>query len=403
MFNEPILFNLIKKYCDIALIIFVTLIYITMCAEADMYVPAFPQMIEYFGVAENQIQLILSVNFIGSCFAGLIAGPLSDAYGRRTTLLIGLFLFVVSSAGCVFTDNFKMMLFYRLLQGVAASVPMVVAGALFFDKYSSEKAGRIIGFANSFISASMAGAPIIGAWISEVYNWRANFIFILALALISFLAMLLFIEETLPQKKRNIFKISVIIKNYLRLVGSFNFLTYCVMASFSFTAIVLYISNLSVILINHIGLSLEVFGYYQATTMGTFIIFSLMSSRLIIKLGLDYTKNLGTILCLIGASILLLVGLLDVENVNAICLAMAILAAGSAMMTGTFGSKAMAIFPDINGTALAMMAAIRQLLAFGLIILSEIFFTGTILPVAVLIFSTTLLAVIAYLVACFKQ
>jgi len=161
MLKGPLFSNVAKKYSDIAILIFVTLLYIMICAESDMYVPAFPQMIDYFGISENKIQLVLSINFAGLCIAGLIAGPITDSYGRRATLIIGLLIFIIGSIGCVYTDNFAMLLFWRLLQGIATSVPMVIGAAMFFDKYTAEKAGKTIGVLNSFISAS-------------TYNWRMD-------------------------------------------------------------------------------------------------------------------------------------------------------------------------------------------------------------------------------------
>jgi hypothetical protein len=65
MLEKPIFNKLPEKFYDIALLTLVTIMYIALCAEADMYVPAFPQMIKYFGVEENKIQLILSINFGG--------------------------------------------------------------------------------------------------------------------------------------------------------------------------------------------------------------------------------------------------------------------------------------------------------------------------------------------------
>ncbi len=403
MLKGPLFSNVAKKYSDIAILIFVTLLYIMICAESDMYVPAFPQMIDYFGISENKIQLVLSINFAGLCIAGLIAGPISDSYGRRATLIIGLLIFIIGSIGCVYTDNFAMLLFWRLLQGIATSVPMVIGAAMFFDKYTAEKAGKTIGVLNSFISASMAAAPIIGAWISEAFNWRANFVVILLLGIISFIAILLIIEETLQEDKRKRFNIKEIFQNYGKVLKSFPFIIYSIMAIFAFTTTVVYIANLSVIFINHIGMTLEVFSYYQASTMLTFIIFSLLSVKLISKYGIDCTKNFGTILCTLGACGLLLVSLINDHNVNMICATMALVAAGSALMGGTFCSKAMEIFPDMNGVALAMLTALRQIFAFGLIILSEVFFDGTILPVAILIFICTILAVSGYLILEFKK
>jgi DHA1 family bicyclomycin/chloramphenicol resistance-like MFS transporter len=400
MFEKPLYTIRSSKIYDFAHITLVTIMYITLCAEADIYVPAFPKMVHFFGVLENQIQLILSINFVGLCIAGLATGPLSDSYGRRKVLLGGLLLFVVSSIGCVYTDNFKIMLLWRLLQGIAASVPMVIGAATFLDKYSAEKAGQLIGVINSVIAASMAGAPIIGAWISQIFNWRANFIIILLLGVISFLGTVLFVEETLPQQKRKLFNFSIILRDYIRLAKSFKFMCYVLIVNFPFTAIMVYIANLSIILINHFGLDLKTFSYYQATTMGTFIIFSLISIKLIGRKGLDYTKNLGAIVSLIGTIGLFCISQIDEKEVNIICLSMAFVAAGGAMMAGTFGMKALSIFPEMNGTAMAMMTAVRQLLASGLVVLSEILFDGSIVPIAMIIFIYAAIASFCYALMC---
>ena len=402
MLERALFTKLPAKVSDFLLISLVTLMYILLCAETDMYVPAFPQMIEYFGIAENKIQLILSLNFIGLCIAGLVSGPISDAYGRKKTLFFGLLLFVISSIGCVYTETFASMLFWRTLQGIAASVPMVVSAALFFDKYSLQRASKLIAGCNSVIAAAMAGAPIVGAFVSEAFDWRANFIIILGLGVASFLGVVFFLDETLPEDKRIKLKFGTIFKNYFKISRSFPFVIYSAMAVTGFAATLVYIANLSVIFINHLGMSLQVFGYYQATTMGAFIVASIISIRLIPKYGVDAIKNVGALLCLIGVSYLLYVAITDRTSVNLICAAMAIVAVGSAMTGSTFCSKAMELFPEMNGAALAIMTAIRQIVAFGLVLLSEVFFDGTILPVAVLLFSCTVIVTAAYLIEiCF--
>ncbi len=79
--------SLSAKAAELWLLALVALMFIAMCAEADMYVPAFPEMVQYFSTTEDKIQLILSLNFVGLCIASLICGPLSDAFGRRRILL----------------------------------------------------------------------------------------------------------------------------------------------------------------------------------------------------------------------------------------------------------------------------------------------------------------------------
>jgi DHA1 family bicyclomycin/chloramphenicol resistance-like MFS transporter len=189
--------------------------------------------------------------------------------------------------------------------------------------------------------------------------------------------------------------------DYVKLSKSLKFNTYTLIANSPFITIVVYVANLSIIFINHMGMDLTKFSYYQASTMGTFIIFSLLSSKLIANKGMDFTKNLGSILALCGAISIFWVSQIDKHNANLICLSMAFIAAGGAMVAGTYGMQAISIFPNMNGTAMAMMTAIRQLLAAGLVLLSEILFDGTIVPVALIIFGYAIVTVICYAIVSY--
>ena len=80
MITSPLFKNFSEKAELFILSSMVIIMYICVCAEADIYVPAFPQMIKYFDIAENEIQLVLSINFLGLCLASLVAGPLSDSF-----------------------------------------------------------------------------------------------------------------------------------------------------------------------------------------------------------------------------------------------------------------------------------------------------------------------------------
>ncbi len=388
--------KLSQRTSELLVLSVVTLMYIALCAEADMYVPAFPEMVTYFSTTEDKIQLILSLNFAGLCFASMICGPLSDAIGRRKVLLSGMLLFFVSSLGCVFSENFTTMICWRILQGMSASVPMVVACAVFLDKYSLEKASQLIGILNSVITAAMAGAPILGAWITNHFHWRLNFVIIAIIVALSLLGTFLFIDESLPKDKQKPIQIRAILNDYYTLIRSFKFTSLCVIAMLPFTIIVVYISNLSLIFINHLGISPDAFGYYQATTMGTYVIFSALGAKLIAKKGLEYTKNLGSLITITGGTSLAATALFNPTSAILICLSMSVFAAGGSLIVGIFSMKALEIFPDMKGTSSGMMTMIRQLLASVLVITSELSFNGTIVPVAMIAFIYLCVSVLLY-------
>lgn len=385
-----------QKTSEFLLLGVITLMFIAMCAEADMYVPAFPEMVQYFSTTEDKIQLILSLNFAGLCLASLICGPLSDAFGRRRILLVGLASFFISSIGCVFAQNFTAMLIWRFIQGMSASVPMVVACAIFLDKYALDKASQLIGIINSVISAAMAGAPVLGAWLSSTFHWRLNFVVIAILVFLSLIGTWFFIEESLPKDRRTKLNLLGILKDYGKLLSSFKFMGYSVIVLLPFTGIVVYVSNLSLIFINHLGISPGDFGFYQAPTMASYLVFSALSVKLIVKKGADYTKNMGGIITLIGGTGLFWTAFYAPTSPLLICISMAIFAAGGSLMVGVFAMKSLELFPDIKGTASSMNVAIRQLLASVLVFISELTFDGTIKPVATLLFIYICVALIWY-------
>jgi len=377
--------KLTSRASELCLLAIVILMYIAVCAEADIYVPAFPEMVQYFGTTEDKIQLILSLNFLGICIASLICGPLSDAFGRRKILLSGLFLFFVSSVACVFSQSFDVMLFWRVIQGFSASIPMVIGCALFLDKYELNKASQLVGILNSVITAAMAGAPILGAWLTYHFHWRLNFVVIAVVVLLSLVGTFFFIEESLPEQKRKKFDMTAILKDYIALASSFKFVGYTLMALLPFIGIVVYISNLSLIFINHLGVPADTFAYYQATTMGTFVIFSALSSKLIAKKGIEFTKIIGSLGILAGGAALLFTALFAPHSATLITLSMSLFAAGGSMVVGIFGMKALALFPEMKGTSSSLMTAIRQFVAASLVFISEITFDGSIIPVSIII------------------
>lgn len=377
--------KLSSRTSELCLLAIVILMYIAVCAEADIYVPAFPEMVQYFGTTEDKIQLILSLNFLGICVASLICGPLSDAFGRRKILLSGLLLFFVSSVACVFAESFNVMLFWRVIQGFSASIPMVLGCALFLDKYELNKASQLVGILNSVITAAMAGAPILGAWLTYHFHWRLNFVTIAIVVLLSLLGTFFFIEESLPEEKRKKFDMTAILKDYIALASSFKFVGYTLMALLPFIGIVVYISNLSLIFINHLNVPADTFAYYQATTMGTFVIFSALSSKLIAAKGIEFTKIAGSLGVLAGGIALLCTALFAPHSAALISLSMSLFAAGGSMVVGIFGMKAMALFPEMKGTSSSMMTAIRQFVAASLVFISEVTFDGSIVPVTMII------------------
>lgn len=374
---------LTQTFITMSVVILVT---ISAAVETDIFVPSFPALQDYFATTESKIQMIISVNFLGLCIASLFYGPLADSYGRRPILLLGMLIFTISSIACVLVNTIEAMLFWRFIQGLGSSVAFVVPAAIIFDVYDQEKAAKTLGFYNSIITFAMSFAPIIGSLLYLTFSWRANFIFVAALAGISLLFAIIFVRESLDKEKRARMHLPTILSGYWTLLKTpaamANLYIVCALCGAYFV----YIANLSLVFINHLGVSEEAYGYYQAVILLIFAILSFSSGYVIQGIGLSRTRSLGVKITVTGAVLLAAVMVFAQENPLLITLAMSIFTGGFALNAGIFFGDYMSVKPEIKGIASALANCIRLFVMAALIALGGYFFNGTMIPTTVIVF-----------------
>ena len=144
--------------------------------STDLYLPALPGMTAYFGVPEYQTNLTLTLFFVVFAVAVLVWGPLSDRYGRRPILLVGLACFVVGGALCAVASNVFQLMGFRILQALGTGAASTVATAIVKDVYEGRRREVIIAVIQTMIVISPAVAPVIGALILKFTSWRGAFV-----------------------------------------------------------------------------------------------------------------------------------------------------------------------------------------------------------------------------------
>ncbi len=370
-----------KKQSDIILLAMLILMYGTVCMETDIYVPAFPMMKDFFGISEHQIQGVLSYNFLGIFLGSLFFGPLSDSFGRYNVLKGGLALFAVSSWGCVFLTDFDLFLSCRFIQGVGAAAPMVTAFAMLLDKYEPQKVAQLCSALNLFIAAAMAASPVLGSILILYFSWQANFMIIAVLASLSFIGTLLFIEETLLKSSWLPFSHRAIFKDFGRMLSSIPYMSGNLICYLLFAGVMVFIANLSLIFIEHLGVSQESYGFYQATIMGTFALVSTLGAWMIGKYGTVTTKYVGIFCCFIG--VVLLCGISFYNPMpELICGSMSIFTLGATLACVIYGVEAVNVFPNLKGIASGLSNALRHLVIGLVIAFSAKIFDGSMRPIA---------------------
>ncbi|MFI4955163.1 MAG: multidrug effflux MFS transporter [Gammaproteobacteria bacterium] len=361
--------------------------------ETDIFVPSFPAIKDYFNTSENLVQLVVGINFLGLCISSLVYGPLSDAYGRRTILLIGNVLFLLASIGCMQAETIETLLIWRFIQGLGTSVVFIVPGAIINDRFDKAKAMKTLGWFGAVITFAMAGAPIVGGFISSTWGWQANFMLITSLSAISFILVLVLIDESLPVEKRIALHYKKISHNYFKVLKSRASFWYMCIICCLFAGELIYITNLSLIFINHLHMDESIYSYYQGAILLTFALVSYFSGHFIFRFGMYFIRSLGFFLCILGGFSLLAVALLFPENPLLITITMCVYSTGFGLCCGILFGDFMQIFPEIKGVAAAFAAFARLLFISAMIFIAGILYDGTIVPVAwmIAVFCTIIL------------
>lgn len=179
------------------------MLFATIAFSIDAMLPALPQIAtELTPDAPNHVQMIVTSFVIGMGIATFFMGPLSDALGRRVVLLSGTALYIAASVLAWRAQTLELLLAARVLQGIGASGPRVVAMAIVRDLYSGRQMARILSFIMMTFTLVPAVSPLIGAWIANAAGWRAIFLAFVVFAVISGLWLALRQPESLPRDQR---------------------------------------------------------------------------------------------------------------------------------------------------------------------------------------------------------
>ncbi|MEM9473942.1 MAG: MFS transporter [Pseudomonadota bacterium] len=187
------------------------MLFATVAFAIDAMLPAMPEIAaEVSPEAPNRAQLIITSFVLGMGVGTMFTGPLSDAFGRRPVILAGAALYIAGSAMAWVAQSLELLLAARVLQGLGAAGPRVVALAIIRDLYEGRTMAQLISFVMLVFTLIPAVAPAMSAGIIAVAGWRAIFLAFILFSVISVLWLVLRQRETLEVADRRPFRLAVL-------------------------------------------------------------------------------------------------------------------------------------------------------------------------------------------------
>ena len=289
---------------------------------SDNYVPSMPAIATYFQVNAEHIKLSMSFYLFGMGLSQLVYGPLSDVYGRKPMLLAGFVIFFFASLLAAISPDLKFFLYTRLFQGIGMGSAIALYRVILRDVSSGEKFAKIASYIMVIVALTPPLAPVSGGYIQQYFGWRYNFLLVTLLAFIIGLIIWIFLPETLTRAKRKAFSIYDICKTYKQLLINKVFMLNAICSSMVMSTMIIYVVISAFLYQQVLGLTPVQYGWLTVFNAAMMMVGGLLNARFVSRVGINKMIDIGIVMMIVGAAIMLLLGLLHFLSVLVVLLPM---------------------------------------------------------------------------------
>ncbi|AJE34138.1 major facilitator superfamily permease [Corynebacterium humireducens NBRC 106098 = DSM 45392] len=249
--------------------------------SVDMYLPAFPAIVEDLQTTQSMVQLTLSGFLAGLALGQLLIGPLSDALGRHRLMLLGTAVACVAAVLAALAPTIGMLIAARLVQGLGSGAAIVLSRAVIPDLATGDRAARAFALLMTIQGVAPVLAPVVGGLLADPLGWRGLFWILAGLAAVQLLVVVGAIRESRPPEERSPATVRGILDNYRFVLASRGYRGYLVSFTFGFTTMFCYISASPFLMQEELGMSPQVYALVFAFNGVGIIGGSMLNARLI--------------------------------------------------------------------------------------------------------------------------
>lgn len=343
------------KTTGLSLVLILSALMAITSLSTDIYLPAMPVMATDL---QGDAELTITGFLIGFCIAQLVWGPVSDHFGRRLPLFIGMVLFIAGSVGCALSTDIVQIVFWRVFQALGACTGPMLARAMIRDLFSRTRAAQMLSTLMIIMAVAPIAGPLIGGQMIKVTSWHTIF-WLLAIIGVLMLVSLFWLEETLPAEKRVKASLSGAFSNYAILLKNVSFMRFTLCLTFYYVAAYAFITGSPFVYIRYFGVDPQHYGWLFAVNIIGLMAVSVVNRRLVHRYPLESLLRFAVFAASLAAVILAAATGFGFGGIGLIVVAVFVFFSMNGIIAATSTACALDAVPNVAGSASALMGSLQ--------------------------------------------
>lgn len=361
----------------------------------QILLPALPVIKETFQVSDDVAQLTLSLSMLAIALGTLFYGPLSDKYGRKPVMILGLSITIVGSAFCYFANTIELLIVGRFIQAFGGAVGLVLARAIVRDVYGAQGAARVIATLVMVMVVVPMLSPALGGELILWLGWEYVFVVIAIASIIIFVLLLRSLPETLKEPVA-FAGVAAMAANYLLLFKSRAFCGYAFCVTFVSVVFFSFISAAPEIMVSVLRRPPTEYGYYFVMIPLGFITGNYCARHYGRKIELNKMITIGASIGVGGIFIAVVLQLSGFHQPLALFAPIALAVMGNGITLPNAQAAAINEFPQFAGSASGLTGFLQMFFSAIAAQLVAVIFNGSVYPLLIMMLGASILSLVCF-------
>ena len=332
----------------------------------DLYLPALPAITQGFGASMGQAQLTLTALLLAFGISQLVWGPLSDRFGRRPILIVGLAAYAAAAVGSMFASSMDLLIAWRVLQGVAMGAVVMCARAMTRDLYAPADGARVMSKGLSGLGFIACLSPLLGGLLTDWLGWRAAMAALSAFSGAVLILAYFKFQETINTRNPLSLQPATLLRTWGTIVRHPTFWAYALLATTSYGGLFTFLATSSFVFIKVLGLSKTQYGLVMGMMSMSYIVGTFMCRRLLVRFGVLRTVRIGGWFTLVSGTLLAGLAMAGFASVWTILPPFCVFMLGHGVHQSCGQSGSVGPFPQAAGAASALAGFMMMVCAFAM-------------------------------------